>query len=111
MRDIRSFLHNADNRSTPPALVSRHNTQPLLSVEASNAVTDWHPHCAQSESLSSSRSSSSSLPNNSSDDDDDTPLEVNREAEVEITPCPRAVVSVCRTIILTTNVTSVSLDC
>ena len=58
-------------------------------IEASNAVTDWHPHCAQSESLSSSRSSSSSLPNNSSDDDDDTPLEVNREAEVEITPCRR----------------------
>ena len=31
-----SFLHNADNRSAPPALVSRHNTQPLLAVAASN---------------------------------------------------------------------------
>ena len=55
------------------------------------------------------RSSSLSLPNNSSDDDDTT-LEVNHEAEGEITLCPRAVVSVCRTIILPTNVTSVSLE-
>ena len=37
MHDIRSFLHNADNRSAPPALVSRHNTQqPFLAVACGN---------------------------------------------------------------------------
>ena len=67
--------------------MSRHNTQPLLAVAASNdeAVTAL-ASALQSKRLSSSRSRSSSLPMNSSDDDD-TPLEVNRKAEVAITPC------------------------
>ena len=34
MHYIPSFVHNADNRSAPPAFVSRHNIQPLLAAAA-----------------------------------------------------------------------------
>ena len=98
MHDIRSFLHKAGNQSTPPTLVSRHDTQPLLAVAARNdeAIIESASEL-QANTQSSSISSSSFLPINISEtsDDDDTPLEENHEAEVliAITPCPRAVVS------------------
>ena len=98
MHDIRSFLHKAGNQSTPPTLVSRHNTQPLLAVAARNDEAVIAPASElQPKTQSSSIASSSFLPINISEtsDDDDTPLEVNHEAEIliAITPCPRAVVS------------------
>ena len=95
MHDIRWFLHNADSKSASPALVSRHDTQPLLAVAAASndeAVIALASNLQPTYASSTSTSSSSSLPINSSDDDN-TPLEVNHDAEVEITPCPKAVVS------------------
>ena len=77
MHDIRSFLHNADSKSASPALVSRHDTQPLLAVAAASndeAVIALASNLQPTYASSTSTSGSSSLSINSSDDDN-TPLE------------------------------------
>ena len=95
MHDIRLFLHKAGNQSTPPTLMSSHDTQPLLAVAKRNdEAVIARASELQPKTQSCSIVSSSFLPINISEtsDDDDTPLEVNHEAEVliAITSCPRA---------------------